>query len=114
MDSFRKSQALDTNKKRRLRTIPRLDLNLISSIYSNTDSIPSLLLPSTNKIIDSRWKEVFDRNDKIKNLFELTDNLCLFGYKLDLDEENAMFYKMEYHATYNIPQITKTITLDKS
>ena len=24
-----------------------------------------------------------------------------------------MFYKTEYHATYNIPQITETITVDK-
>lgn len=57
---------------------------------------------------------MFDRNDEIKNFFELTDNLCLFGYKMDLHEENVTFYKMEHHATYNIPQMTKTITVDKS
>ena len=57
---------------------------------------------------------MFDRNEEIKNFFELTDNLCLFGYKMDLHEENVTFYKMEHHATYNIPQMTKTITVDKS
>ena len=51
---------------------------------------------------------MFDKNDEIKTFSELTDKLCSFGYKLDLDEEKATFYKMEYHATYNIPQIIET------
>ena len=56
---------------------------------------------------------MFDKNDEIKAFSELTDKLCPFGYKLDLDEEIATFYKTEYHATYNIPQITETITVHK-
>ena len=58
-------------------------------------------------------KEVFDKNDEIKTFSELTDKLCPFGYKLDLNEEKAMFYKTEYHVTYNIPQITETVTVGK-
>ena len=56
---------------------------------------------------------MFDKDDEIKIFSELTDKLYPFGYKLDLDEEKATFYKTEYHATYNTPQITKTITVDK-
>ena len=40
---------------------------------------------------------MFDRNDEIKTFSEFSDKLCHFGYKLDLDEEKATFYKAEYH-----------------
>ena len=56
---------------------------------------------------------MFDKNEKIKTFPELTDKLCPFGYKLDLDEEKAMLYKTEYHVTLNIPKITVKITVDK-
>ena len=108
--------------KQGLRTTLRWDLSPIPSIYSNTDSIPlsvlqtpktSKKLPSVRKPLIPDEKEVFDKNDEIKAFSELTDKLCPFGYKLDLDEEKATLYKMEYHATYNIPQITEKITVDK-
>ena len=56
---------------------------------------------------------MFDKNNRIKIFSESNDKLCPFGYKLDLDEEKTKFYKTEYNATYNIPQITETITVDK-
>ena len=56
---------------------------------------------------------MFDKNDEIKTSSELTDKLYPFGYKLDLHEEKATSYKTEYHATYNIPQITETISVNK-
>ena len=108
--------------KQGLRTTLRWDLNLIPSIYSNTDFIPpsvlptpktSRKLPSVRKRLIPDEKEVFDKNNEIKTFSELTDKLCPFEYKLDLDEEKARFYKTEYHATYNIPQITETVTVGK-
>ena len=104
-----------------LLTFQRWDLKPIPSIYSNTDSIPpsvltipktSRKLPSVREPLIPDEKEVFDKNDEMKTFSELTDKLCPFGYKLDLDEEKATFYKTKYHATYNIPQITET-TVDK-
>ena len=56
---------------------------------------------------------MFDKNDEIKTFSELADNLWPFGYKLDLDEKKATFHKTASHATYNIPQITETITAGK-
>ena len=56
---------------------------------------------------------MFDKNDEIKTFSELTDKLWSFGYKLDLHEKKATFYKTECHATYNIPQITETAAVDK-
>ena len=108
--------------KQGLHTSLRWDLNPIPSIYSTADSVPpsvpptpktSRTLPSVRKPFIPDEKEVFDKNDWIKKFSELTDKLCPFGYKLDLDEEKATFYKTEYHATCNIPQITETITVDK-
>ena len=51
---------------------------------------------------------MFDKNGEIKTFSELNDKLCPLGYKLDLDEEKTTFYKTEYNATHNIPQITET------
>ena len=39
---------------------------------------------------------MFDKNDEIKTLSELTDKLSQFGYKLALNEEKATFYKTKY------------------
>ena len=56
---------------------------------------------------------MFDKSDEIKTFSEITNKLCPFEYKLDLNEQKATFYKTEHHATYSIPQITETITVDK-
>ena len=91
--------------KQGLRTTLRWDLNRIPSIFSNTISIPpsvlptpktSRKLPSVRKPLSPDEKEVFGKNDEIKTFSELTDKLFPFGYKLDLDEEKATFYKTEY------------------
>ena len=91
--------------KQGLRTTLRWDLNPITSIYSNRDSIlrsvlPTLKtsgkLPSVRKLLIPGEKEVFDKIDEIKTFSELSDKVCPFGYKLDLDEEKSMFYKKEY------------------
>ena len=75
------------------------------------DAIPPSVLPTpktsrklslVRKPLIPDEKEVFDKNDEIKTFSELSDKLCPFGYKLDLHEEKATFYKTEYHAKYNI------------
>ena len=88
--------------KQGLRTSLRWDLNPVPSIYSTTGSVPSTvlptpkpcrMLPSVRKPLISDEKQVFDKNDEIKTFSELTDKLCPFGHKLDLDEEKVSFTK---------------------
>ena len=76
-------------------------------LYSNTDSVPpsilptpktSRKLPSVRKPLIPDERELFGKSDEIKTFSELTDKLCPFEYKLDLDEEKGTFYKTEYHA----------------
>ena len=93
--------------KQELRTTLRWDSNPIPSIYSNTDSVPPSILPtpktfrklpSVRKPLIPDERELFGKSDEIKTFSELTDKLCPFEYKLDLDEEKGTFYKTEYHA----------------
>ena len=46
-------------------------------------------------------KEILDKNDDIKSFFDINENLCPLGYKLELDEEQAPLYKMDCNANYN-------------
>ena len=43
----------------------------------------------------------------------MNESLCLTGYQLEKDENEAIFYKIELHSVLSILQISETIVVDR-
>ena len=54
----------------------------------------------------------FNDHDKISDFSSIDESLCPSGYKLQIDESKAMFYKLESCKTFDIPTVTEAIVTD--
>ena len=98
--------------KKVLRTTLKWDLNPVSTLYCNIESIPKSLLPlqTTGRVAPKDRSTLEDEHSKFCNTdrisnFEVNKSLCPAGYQLKKDENEAIFYKIEPISTFNFTSI---------
>ena len=88
--------------KKRVRTTLRWELNPVPSICTQTEKIPSSILPSTSisrkpptesSIAPDQLPE-YQLNDKIEDFSKIDDGFCPQGYTQKLNKDKATFYKI--------------------
>ena len=86
-----------------------------SSFYKLPSVMPT---PKTQRKPPSRMTALpdqlddFDDHDKISDFSSIGESLCPSGYKLQIDEGRAVFYKLENCNTFDIPTVTEAIVID--
>jgi len=102
------------------RTTLLWDLNPIPTLYSKVDAIPLSVLPvpSTSRKPPTRTTALQDElatfkdQDKIDNFFSLNEALCPENYIFQINNQKAVFYKIETSSGYDIPTVTEAIVVD--
>ena len=98
----------------------RWELQPVPSIYSGNESIPQSVMPTpkTQRKPPSRvialpdQLDDFNDHDKISDFSSIGESLCPSGYKLQIDKNRAVFYKLENCKAFDIPSVTEPIVID--
>ena len=76
-------------------------------LHPNPQKKPPSRMTALTDLLDD-----FNDDDKISYFSNIGESLCPSGYKLQVDESRAVFYKLENCKTFDIPTITEAIVID--
>ena len=105
-----------------IRTTLHWKLNPIPSIYpADVSSIPPSMLPTvttrrkspTRRELPDEFEE-FRKKDEIKSFSQINESFGPPGFQLLLQQDKAVFYKLENCPKNEVPMVTETIIVTDS
>ena len=105
-----------------IRTTLHWKLNPIPSIYpADVSSIPPSMLPTvttrrkspTRRELPDEFEE-FRKKDEIKSFSQINESFCPPGFLLQVQQDKAVFYKLENCPKNGVPVVTETIIVTDS